>query len=93
MQLGCADSYNTDNVAIISGNNYQIKVRDFWKSYDVAFYQNNKLVKTFKEDIGSEFSYQVDFFAETIIKADWQRVNRHELAFLTKIIAFYPTSK
>ena len=81
-------TYNMDNQAIISGQNYQIKVKDFWKSYDIEVWENRQLVARYQEDIGSEFSYQVDFFGETIKKADWIKVNQHELEFLKNVLKY-----
>lgn len=93
MQLGCGVNYNADNMALICGDDYQIKVRDFWKSYNIEVYKKQKLVREYKEDIGSEFSYQVDYFGEIIKKAAWSKTNATQILFLERIISFYPTSK
>ena len=93
MQLGCSVNYNTDNLAVISGDNYQIKIRDFWKDFDIEVWQKDKIISSYKEDIGSEFAYQVDFFGETIKKADWLKVNQLEREFLKRVVSYYPTSR
>jgi len=93
MQLGSSVNYNTDNVAIISGNGYQIKIREFWKTFAIEVYQGKEMVASYQKDIGSEFAYQVDFFATTIKKANWLNVNKREREFLKRIVALNPTSK
>jgi len=92
MQLGCSVIYDCENVGLITGDNYQISVRDFWKTCEIEVRQGNRLSASFKEDIGSEFAYQVDFFGATIKKAAWNEVNQREREFLKRIVDFYPTS-
>ena len=92
MQLGCSVDYDRDNQALITGQGYQIKIRDFWKALDIELWLDGKLSETFKTDIGSEFRYQVDYFGQAIKNADWQQENRRQRDFLKQIAGYYPTS-
>ena len=91
--LGCAVDYDKDNQAVIQGKDYQIIVRNFWKSYDIEVWRDGKLTESYRKDLGSEFAYEVQYFAEVIEKADQQAVDRAECDFLKRVIDLYPTSK
>ena len=93
MQLGCSVEYDGNNVAIISGSDYQIKARDFWKSYDIELWENKQLVAHWQEDIGSEFSYQVTFFGERIKNTDWQSFNQSEWIFQQRLNQLYTIAR
>lgn len=93
MDLGCSVTFDFVNQACISGEGYLIRAFDFWKSYHIEVWEDDVLTAEYQEDIGSEFRYQVDFFGDTIKKAQQLSVNEREEIFLKEIASYYPTSR
>ncbi len=88
-QMGASKMFTLDNRLEISGEDYQLVARNFWKEYNIEVYKYGKLVEVFKEDYKSEFSFQVDFLAKTIIENKIYEENDKQLKFLERIMEIY----
>jgi predicted dehydrogenase len=89
LQMGCSIDYTLDNFAVFSGENWVLKVKDFWKCVDIELLEDGKLVKQIKQSLISDHQPQVEELLNRIINQRAKASNATSYAFMHRIIKIY----